>query len=73
MAVRSPYTTRQQMDYQPCGCDGLGFRPPGWLIDKIVEEKRTGGYNTKKSNICVTHNIARTKNGTCIECEGNEQ
>lgn len=71
--AKSPYTVRQQMAYQPCGCDvATSFRPPGWLLDKIAEEKRTGGYNVKKSNICDTHNIVRTANGTCIECEGTE-
>lgn len=70
---KSPYTPRQQMAYQPCGCDAAtGFRPPSWLIDKINEEKLTGRFNVKKSNICTVHNIARTVNGTCIECEGTE-
>jgi hypothetical protein len=70
--AKSPYTAQQQMSYKPCGCDGIGNRPPGWILDKIAEEKRTGGYNVKASNICDIHHIARTKNGTCVGCEGNE-
>lgn len=39
--------------------------PPGWLMDKWAEEKLTGGYNVKRSNICDRCWMAKSANGTC--------
>ncbi len=39
--------------------------PDWWLIDKIADEKLTGGYNTKKSNCCERCWQFRSTNGKC--------
>lgn len=59
-----PYSARQAMLYEQCGCDS---KPsvPGWLIDKLAEQKLTGGFNTRRSNICTKCFVARSANGSC--------
>jgi redox-regulated HSP33 family molecular chaperone len=39
--------------------------PPQWLLDKIADEKLTGGYNVRKSNICPGCFEAKSVNGSC--------
>ena len=58
------YTPKQLMNYKSCGCDSKSS-VPGWLLDKIAEEKLTGRYNTKRSNICSNCFTAKSVNGTC--------
>lgn len=38
---------------------------PGWLMDKLAEEKRTGGYNVKRSNLCPNCFTYKSTNGAC--------
>lgn len=38
---------------------------PGWMLDRIAEQKLTGGYDTKPSNICDRCHLARSRNGSC--------
>lgn len=39
--------------------------PPSWVLDRIAEEKMTGGFNVSASNICTDCFTARADNGTC--------
>jgi hypothetical protein len=54
-----------RMNYVPCGCDPAHTTPPGWLLDKIADEKLTGRFNVRRSNICPECHEARSVNGTC--------
>jgi hypothetical protein len=47
-----------------CPCDGQS-RIPGWLIDKMEEERRTGGYDVRRSNQCGSCFTVKSSNGTC--------
>lgn len=38
---------------------------PGWLMDKIAEEKLTGGYDTRKKNLCPNCFTYKSVNGSC--------
>jgi hypothetical protein len=63
---RSPYTPQQQMSYESCECDAASKKNiPFFLIDKIADEKLTGRYNTKKSNLCDSCFTYKSKNGSC--------
>lgn len=49
-----------------------GRKPPGWLLDRIAEEKLSGGYRTKpnrkgvvRNPICPGCQTARSANGEC--------
>jgi hypothetical protein len=61
---KQTYTPVQRMNYEPCSCDP-SKKVPGWLLDKIAEEKLTGGYDIRRSNQCPTCFEARSVNGTC--------
>ena len=39
--------------------------PPTWVMDRLAEEKITGGYDVSPSNICGECFMARSANGTC--------
>lgn len=39
--------------------------PPQWALDKAADEKLTGNFNTRKSNICGTCFEAKSVNGSC--------
>jgi hypothetical protein len=64
-SFKNSYSAREKMLYNPCGCDGRAGAPPGWLLDKLAEEKLTGGFNTRRSNQCETCFTAKSVNGTC--------
>lgn len=51
---------------QPCVNDDKHKVPPSWLLDKLADEKLSGGYNTKRSNVCVSCFVARSSNDTCM-------
>jgi len=60
------YTPLQLLTYEDCGCDKQNKRtPPGWLLDKIAEEKLYGGYDTSKSNFCNGCFTYKSVNNTC--------
>lgn len=40
--------------------------PPQWVLDKIADEKITGKYNTKRTNLCGTCNTYKSVSGTCL-------
>jgi hypothetical protein len=61
---KRPYTTMQLAFYEFCECDGArGI--PSYLLDKAADEKLTGGFNTKRNNICAECFQARSTNGKC--------
>lgn len=71
MGMKKTYTAAQQMNYRPCGCDERA-KPPAWLLDKIADEKLTGGYKrytgkgrNRKSNMCERCYTVKSVNGTC--------
>jgi hypothetical protein len=39
--------------------------PPMWVLDKLAEEKLTGGFDTGRGNICPRCYMARCSNGSC--------
>ena len=41
-----------------------GTCPPGWLLDKLAEEKMTGGYG-KRNVLCGTCFTRRSVTGAC--------
>ena len=61
---KQPYTPEQRIQYQGCACDPRQS-VPGWLLDKIAEEKLTGNFNVRRSNQCLTCFQAKSVNGTC--------
>lgn len=38
---------------------------PQWILDEAAEKQFTGGYNTKKTNICKRCFTAKSRNGKC--------
>lgn len=40
-------------------------KPPQWLLDKIADEKLSGGFVTKRRNLCPTCHQYRSRNGMC--------
>lgn len=62
---KNAYSPKQQMNYVPCECDPESSAVPGWLLDKIAEEKLTGGYDVRRSNVCTDCFVAKSKNGSC--------
>lgn len=40
-------------------------RVPGWLLDKIAEEKLGGGYTSKRNPVCPNCFVRKATNGTC--------
>jgi len=40
--------------------------PAGWILDKIADEKLSGGY---KTTTCPKHFIKLSVSGECIECD----
>lgn len=42
-----------------------GSAPPQWLLDKMAEEKLSGGFNLRKKNLCNGCWQYRSSNGTC--------
>ena len=47
-----------------CGCDSRRSLP-GWLLDKIADEKFLAGWDTRRSNQCPTCFEFRSVNGSC--------
>lgn len=43
-----------------------GTPPPQWVLDKIAEEKFTGGFDVTPKNICAGCFTAKSANGTCF-------
>jgi hypothetical protein len=43
-----------------------GTCPPGWVLDRIAERKLTGGFSTKKANLCADCNTYKSVNGSCL-------
>jgi hypothetical protein len=41
------------------------YVPPMWLLDRIADEKLTGRFNVKRSNLCPECFQFRSANGTC--------
>jgi len=39
--------------------------PPQWLLDKIADEKFSGGFVLKRRNLCNVCFEYRSANGTC--------
>lgn len=39
--------------------------PPPWVLDKIADEKLTGGFDMRRSNQCKTCFQARSVNNAC--------
>lgn len=46
-----------------------GKMPPQFVLDKIANQKLSGGYKTVKSNICPKCFTAKSVNGTCCADE----
>lgn len=46
-------------------------RPPLGDLDKAADRKLTGGFSTRRKNICGTCFTARSKNGVC-ECRNRK-
>jgi NADH:ubiquinone oxidoreductase subunit len=42
-----------------------GTVPPQWVLDRIAEERITGKYNVRKSNLYDECHEYRSVNGTC--------
>lgn len=61
---RRPYTDAQRMNYQRCECDPITI-PPQATLDAAAEFAMTGGWNTRKSNICDDCRQTRSVNGAC--------
>ncbi len=40
-------------------------RPPQHILDKIADDKISGGYKIGKKQICKSCNMAKYANGTC--------
>jgi hypothetical protein len=40
-------------------------KPPGWLLDKLAEEKLSGGYKIKRNPVCPDCMIQKSNNGAC--------
>lgn len=47
-----------------CGCTPKP-KIPGWLMDKMAEEKLSGGFKTSRKNLCTSCNMYKSSNGTC--------
>jgi hypothetical protein len=66
---RQPYTAKQRAAYEPCDCDtttrGVSMGIILAMADKQADLKLSGGYNTRKSNICGKCYTAKSVNGTC--------
>jgi hypothetical protein len=60
-----PKPVTANMNYVPCPCDGTRVSVPGWLLDKIADQKLTGGFNVRRSNQCPNCFEVRSANGTC--------
>ena len=39
--------------------------PPQWVLDRIADEKFTGGYDISPANICQSCFTAKSDNGKC--------
>jgi hypothetical protein len=63
------YTPKQRAFYVRCGCDPKFTPQSEDEQEKEFQQKLTGGFNSKKDNICTVHFIARSLNGTCMECD----
>jgi hypothetical protein len=61
-------TTQARVKATSCPCN-TSDPIPGWLIDVIADEKLKAGWNTKRSNMCPTHFVAKTTSGVCPFCE----
>lgn len=42
--------------------------PPGWVLDKIADEKLSGRFDTSRANQCPACFQVRSANGTCGGC-----
>lgn len=42
-----------------------GHQPPGWLLDKIADEKHTGGYSKSRDGQCDRCFQVKSRNGAC--------
>lgn len=61
-----PYTDSQRINYENCQCD-FDARPipSAATLDRLADLRLSGGFNTRKSNICQTCFCARSVNGSC--------
>lgn len=41
-------------------------RVPGWLLDKMANEKLMGGYSKKKNPPCPECHVMKSSAGTCF-------
>lgn len=62
----SGYSPKQRMAYESCECDRpVPFSLLAPLLDKEADRKLSGGFNTRKSNLCETCHEYKSVNGTC--------
>jgi hypothetical protein len=47
-----------------CECNPRTM-PPMWVLDRIADEKFSGGFDVRKSNVCPNCFEARSVNGAC--------
>ena len=71
------YSPREAMKYRACGCDRVAGAPPMWLLDRLADEKLTGGFKVGRkvddptgrfkvgANVCPRCYQARSVNGSC--------
>jgi hypothetical protein len=38
---------------------------PFWLLDKIAEEKLSGGYSSDRNPVCPECHVRKANNGSC--------
>jgi len=70
-APKSNIATEWRRQTGPDGGADFGVEkgnvPPQWVLDRMAEEKITGGYRTRKDNLCDRCHTYRSVNGAC-EC-----
>jgi hypothetical protein len=44
---------------------GQDRRPPGWLLERLAEEKLTGGYSNRKNPVCPECHLRKANNRSC--------
>lgn len=43
--------------------------PPAWVLDREAERQMSGGFDTRRSNLCKVHHVSKAVNGACFLCE----
>jgi hypothetical protein len=59
-----PYQINAHHNREP-GFPGTRSAPPGWLLDRIANEKLTAGYSLRKNPVCPTCRVQKARNGSC--------